>query len=351
MKVIIFVDRESLLFHNYGVRQTDILDVPARTEVLLAVLDNIKSHHGVTLIDSQSIATEDEIKLCLSKAYLAYLKEKNALCKGKEFIFLDKDETTILAKDSVFWAKRAAGCVTSAVKTCFLNRNYVVAIARPPGHHNSCCEHLETEWCQDIEGKETNYLYGCHGGCLLPNISIAISALRKCNKVEKVAVIDIDAHFGDGTALQFCNDENVLCISLHWDQYSTGKYFPFLEGRPDEKMEDGKQVLSTTNLPLKSGSSDAEALSALNSASKQVSDFQPELIIIACGFDGLKEDSSSELCYSPHGYSQLVQCVLEMSDCPCTLVLEGGYNPNLVAKSFEMVLQTLIEKGREGNDK
>jgi acetoin utilization deacetylase AcuC-like enzyme len=165
--------------------------------------------------------------------------------------------------------------------------------------------------------------------------------------------VDLDAHFGDGTALLFARDRDCLAVSLHWAQHAAEegdpRFFPFLQGAPDERMEDGTAPESTVSLPLPTGAGDADALAALAGAAERVRAFAPELVVVACGFDGLATDPTSGLALTPQGYGALVERVLEMcgADVPCVCVLEGGYDPRGVAESFEAVVRAL-DGGGEG---
>ena len=76
-------------------------------------------------------------------------------------------------------------------------------------------------------------------------------------QVPRVAIVDLDVHFGDGTALTFYDDASVLHVSLHLDQ-SDASMFPFLVGKPEERGL-GAGRGTTMNLPLNAGDGDKEA--------------------------------------------------------------------------------------------
>lgn len=178
-----------------------------------------------------------------------------------EWAYLDADDTTLVNATTEAAARSGVGATLDAVEAV-LDGTWAHAFVagRPPGHHNGCCELLE-------EIDPGGYTYACHGGCVLNETAIAIrhaqalvaaklhkqpqpqpakkkkagSKQKKKQPVAtepfgsgcKIAVVDIDVHFGDGTALNFYDDPSVLHVSVHLDQ-SDNKQFPFLVGKAQE---------------------------------------------------------------------------------------------------------------------
>ena len=278
-------------------------------------------------------------------------------------VFLDADETTIVC-EAPDVARRAAGCVAAAVR----------AVQDAPGAHPQRPQRaarvlpVSAAWPpQQLlgraggggaagRGQETNFLFGCHGGCLLPNIAMAVRSLWAAEDLERfskratarrrrrVAVVDLDAHFGDGTALLFARDRDCLAVSLHWAQHAAEegdpRFFPFLQGAPDERMEDGTAPESTVSLPLPTGASGADALAALAGAAERVRAFAPARrgrVRSTASRPTRRRASRSRPRATGRSWSVLEMCG---ADVPCVCVLEGGYDPRGVAESFEAVARS-----------
>jgi acetoin utilization deacetylase AcuC-like enzyme len=172
-------------------------DTAARTSILLERLGDLSERLPFVRVDeSKAEMPLDVLAQHLSPAYLDHLLTKASAFADADAgsadapaaVFLDADETTIVCEGSLTWARRAAGCVAAAVRRAVQDAPgartprpqraaRVFAVCRPPGHHNSCSAALEEEWSQQDPGRETNFLFGCHGGCLLPNIAMAVRSL------------------------------------------------------------------------------------------------------------------------------------------------------------------------------
>ena len=208
------------------------------------------------------------------------------------------------------------------------------------------------------EGTPGNFVWGCHGGCVYNNVAMAIRMLQHQDKSvakgdsghgapppplpRRFAVVDIDAHFGDGTALQFWYDKNVLTISIHWSQHDRGSMFPFLQGDPTERGGDGAEG-TNLNLPLPDGSGDAALSCAIDDAILSLRAFDPDGgIFVACGFDGLDDDASSKLCFTPAGYGRAIAAlVAAFPKMPVLASWEGGYTEQRQADALEAVVRAL----------
>ena len=342
---VLYVDAPALLGHNCIDRRQlpdAILDLPQRIEPLLCAVQALVESGAATRRDTGRAATMAEVARCVSPQYLAGLHRAVArsLETPLEWTYLDEDQTSIATPTSLEYALRSAGCVVEAALSALERKashgepGRVFALARPPGHHNSCTVELERDYPLE-DGTTANWVWGCHGGCLLPNIPIAVSAVRERWGADlRVAVVDIDAHFGDGTFAHFSGDASVFTVSLHEDQ-GPGMY-PFFQGGASENTP------TAINLALPPRSGDDAALRALRGALKEVAAFCPSLVLVACGFDALAADPSSTLVYSAAGYGALVGAIVDaLPDVPVVLALEGGYAPVEMALAFAAVVAAL----------
>lgn len=158
----------------------------------------------------------------------------------------------------------AAGTTLSAVKYILDGHGKLAyALVRPPGHHAQPCQ--------------------ADGYCFLNNAGLAVQ-LALDSGFRKVAVIDIDVHYGNGTAEGFYRSDNVLTISLHMNHGSWGPSHP-QSGSIDEVGE-GNGFGYNLNIPLPNGTGDegyAYAMKELAVPAVQV--FEPMLIVLVVGQD------------------------------------------------------------------
>lgn len=369
---------------------TGIWDLPFRGGVMLdraTVLggggcEGIQGNEKVAVAIARVVrirkcATSDDIARVTSAKYRQWLEGACATdtsCGGYKgddgTRFLDGDKTTLATQTTVDCARYGAGSVLAAASRVFArdeetsssSSSRAFVLTRPPGHHNSCIDLIEEQFDID-EDTPGNFVWGCHGGCVYNNVAMAIRMLQHhdtmvangggaCDSASprllprRFAVVDIDAHFGDGTALQFWYDKNVLTISIHWSQHEDGTMFPFLQGGPAERGGDGAEG-TNLNLPLPDGSGDAALSRAIGNAILKLHAFDPDGgIFVACGFDGLDDDPSSKLCFTPAGYGSAVAAlVAAFPKLPLLALWEGGYTEQRQADAFEAVVRALSSHG------
>ena len=190
------------------------------------------------------------------------------------------------------------------------------AIIRPPGHH------AEPDRAM--------------GFCIFNNLAIAArDALA--NGLERVAIIDYDAHHGNGTQAIFLNDERVAFLSAH--QYQPG-FYPgtgWIEDAPHAR----KRIV---NVPLPAGAGDqVYEQVAERIFSPFIEAFQPQTLFISVGFDAHWNDPITMLGLSTAGYMMLARKVMALAETYCegriVFVLEGGYDPTNVANGAEAVFR------------
>lgn len=201
------------------------------------------------------------------------------------------------------------------------------AIVRPPGHH------AEPERAM--------------GFCIFSNIAIAAQdALAR--GMERVMVIDYDAHHGNGTQAAFLNDERAGFISTHqWGIYpGTG----WIEDAPRAK----KRIV---NVPLLAHAGDATFLRIADAIFKPVMEaFRPEMLLVSAGFDSHWNDPITSLGLSTKGFfnisKKLVDIAKEYCNGKIVFVLEGGYDPQNVAHGVAAVFDALTSRplGDEADD-
>lgn len=200
----------------------------------------------------------------------------------------------------------AGGCLAAVDAVVAGEVDNAYALVRPPGHH--ALPELGM------------------GGCFLGNTALAAAHAQAAHRLERVAVVDWDAHHGNGTQHAFWDDPSVLTISLH-----QADCFPPASGAVDE-LGGGGAVGSNVNVPLPPGSGTGAYAAAFERVVLPVLDrFRPDLVLVASGYDSSAWDSHARLMLHSEAYRRLTRDLLEVADRHAAgrLVVchEGGYAP------------------------
>ena len=162
------------------------------------------------------------------------------------------------------------------------------------------------------------------GFCLLANIAIAIEAAKAKHKTGRVAVVDWDVHHGNGTQAVYYDRDDVLTVSIHME----GGFPPGLSGA--EMRGEGPGEGFNLNIPLLPGAGQEAYMSAFEKmVLPQLQSYQPDLIIVACGFDANGFDPLSRTLAHSGTFREMTRLIMEAADDLCegrlVLVHEGGY--------------------------
>jgi acetoin utilization deacetylase AcuC-like enzyme len=198
--------------------------------------------------------------------------------------------------DSICWS---AWTAAHAARQLLEGESAVYALCRPPGHHAG----------SDLAG----------GFCYFNNSAIAVEILRK--SFDRVAVVDIDLHHGNGTQSIFYRRADVMTFSIHADP---SRFYPFFWGYADERGEGDGQG-ANLNIPLPRGSGDEIFLDALDQGLARVRDFSPDAVVVALGLDGFEGDPFGGLAISTAGFRTIGHSIASKLKVPTVLVQEGGY--------------------------
>jgi acetoin utilization deacetylase AcuC-like enzyme len=199
------------------------------------------------------------------------------------------------ARGSVDAAVTAVDLVSSGL------HRMAYALCRPPGHH---------------AGRDS---FG--GSCYLNNAAVTAQALRAAGH-ERVAVVDVDAHHGNGTQALFYDRNDVFYGSLHVDPGAG--WFPHYVGFADETGADAGAG-ANLNQPLQPGTGDAVWLAAVDRIAAAVSAHAATALVVSLGVDAAAEDPESPLQVSLDGYHQ-AGLRLSALGLPTVAVQEGGYH-------------------------
>jgi acetoin utilization deacetylase AcuC-like enzyme len=194
--------------------------------------------------------------------------------------------------EAAYWS---AQCALSAADHLRATGETAYALCRPPGHHAAVD------------------LYG--GFCYLNNAAIAARYLG-----ERVAILDIDYHHGNGTQEIFYADPSVLFCSLHAHPDDD---YPYYWGGADERGEGAGEGYNH-NWPLPQGIDDADYVRVLGEALAIIRDFAPRHLVVSCGFDIALGDEVGGFNITGAGFREIGRRIAA-ARWPTLIVQEGGY--------------------------
>ena len=226
------------------------------------------------------------------------------------------DTMTLIGPGTWEAARAAIDTAVTAAALASRDGGLAYALTRPPGHH------------------ATRSAFG--GSCYLNNSAAAVARLRRDTDA-RVAVIDIDAHHGNGTQAIFWDDTEVLTGSVHVDPGAG--WFPHFLGFASETGRDG----SNRNLPLSPGTGDDAWLAAVSELTGWARGRGAGALVVALGVDAAAGDPESPLQVSANGYRAAGRALGELG-LPTVVVQEGGYDLETIGP---LVLESLtgIEEG------
>jgi acetoin utilization deacetylase AcuC-like enzyme len=200
----------------------------------------------------------------------------------------------------------------------------VFCSVRPPGHHAEASLAL--------------------GFCFLNNVAVAARYWQERYRRRRVAIIDFDAHHGNGIQAAFEEDPEVLYISIH--EHPT---FSFPGTGYAEETGTGMGLGATLNIPLLPGKGDAEVRAAFaNQIEPALAGFRPEALLVGAGFDGHRSDDMSGLTYSSELYGWLGERLAGLSRQHCggrlVSILEGGYCLEILGESVARYCAGLVAR-------
>ncbi len=184
----------------------------------------------------------------------------------------------------------SAGAATTAGR---LAEELSFSLMRPPGHHVSSNSKPR-------------------GFCYFNNMAIAVKRLLE--KYQKIAILDIDVHHGNGTQKIFSGDERVLFVSLHQS--------PLYPGTGIKNEE------NCLNFPLQPNTRKKQYLDKLEKALEAIKKFNPDILGISAGFDTYEKEKLSGLSLDVPDYFQVGYNISKLN-LPTFSVLEGGYTDSL----------------------
>ncbi|NML47306.1 histone deacetylase family protein [Ramlibacter sp. G-1-2-2] len=215
-------------------------------------------------------------------------------------------------------ARQGAACAAAGAAALLAGERSAFVLTRPPGHHAG----------PDFFG----------GYCFLNNAAIAAQVLRD-GGMERVAVLDVDYHHGNGTQAIFYEREDVFFASVHGDPHTE---YPYYLGYADERGE-GAGLGCNLNLPLPKGTDFARWRDALRVALQAIAAHGAQALVVSLGVDTFEADPISGFRLASDDYLR-VGADIAAAGLPTLFVLEGGYAVAEVGRNVVNVLAGFVQE-------
>jgi acetoin utilization deacetylase AcuC-like enzyme len=288
---------------------------PERPERLRAIEQALEHEKFTFLLREQCPRADLEIvALCHPWEYIERIRRA---VPQTGLVQLDGD--TVLSSGSFEASLRAAGGAILAVDEVMSGKakNAFVSI-RPAGHHAEATMAM--------------------GFCFINNAAIAVRHAQRRYGADRVAIVDFDAHHGNGTQQIFWSDRTVMYCSTH--------EMPLFPGT-GEWSECG-EYNNVVNVPLRAGDGGETFREAFDIAIlPRLQKFAPDLIVISAGFDAHRLDPLANLHLSEADFGWVTRKIMEIADLrsagKLVSVLEGGYALQSLAPSVATHVTALME--------
>jgi len=212
----------------------------------------------------------------------------------------------------------AGGCIAATEAVIAGELDSAICLVRPPGHHA-------------LPNKGMGF-------CFFNNVAVAVEAALRAN-LDRAAILDFDAHHGNGTQDIFYSRGEVLYFSIH-----QSPAFPGTGSVDEVGLDEGAG--RTINVPLPPGARDKHYLRAWREiAVPALNAFAPDIVFISAGHDAHWRDPLVNMQMTADGFYQLIQetraAAVDLCEGRLVVVLEGGYNLDALALSVENTVLAL----------
>jgi acetoin utilization deacetylase AcuC-like enzyme len=263
-------------------------------------------------------ATIEELARIHTKAHIERMQRAGE--RGPVLVLAD----TIANRGTYAAAVRAAGAVLGATESVLRSEfESAYCLVRPPGHHAIASAPM--------------------GFCFFNSVAIAARHAVIALGLERVAVVDIDLHHGNGTQDAFYEDASVLYVSTH--------QYPFYPGSGHWRESGAGAGLGTTlNLSLPGGCGDSEYARCVDEViAPKLEAYRPQLILVSAGYDAHHADpiDGALMRLSCGGYASLIAALRaaaqELCDGRLVVALEGGYDLTALSWSVRNSIEVILD--------
>lgn len=282
---------------------------PERVRVIREAL----SRHGLTKAILRLEPRKAEIQELELVHDRDYILEMEARCKQAP-AYLGED--VVANRGTWSAALLAAGSALAGAQAIVQGRvDRVFVNARPPGHHARRSEAM--------------------GFCIFNNVALAARWASTQGDVKRVAILDWDVHHGNGSQEIFWDDPKVFYASMQQHPHYPGSGF-------------SRRRSNSISVALEAGSGDERCLEVFErELMPALEAYEPELLLISCGFDALEADPLGGLSWSPGVYGELTRRCLNLGGGRILSLLEGGYAlPQIGLAAVQHVLALLESEAR-----
>jgi acetoin utilization deacetylase AcuC-like enzyme len=232
------------------------------------------------------------------------------------------EDDTVLSRRSFEVACHAAGAALAAVEAVLLGEaSRALCLIRPPGHHALSNAAM--------------------GFCLFNNVALAAAHAVKRLGLNRVLVVDIDVHHGNGTQDAFYQNGEIYFFSIH--------RAPFYPGAgAAHETGSGPGLGTKFNLPVRFGTPRRTYLDQFQTTLEQAAArARPELVLISAGFDAHRADPVGSLGLETEDFEPITRLLVQVADQYChgriVSLLEGGYNVHALAESVQCHMEGLAK--------
>ena len=298
-------------------------ECPERLQVMMRELrkSGLIDGGSCELIEPRE-ASMEELTMLHEARYIGWVR---AICERGGGL-LDLGDT-IASPSSYRAAVLAAGAAIQGTELVLSGRfDAAVALVRPPGHHAG-----------------SDY---ARGFCIFNNVALAAEKAVSTHGLERIAIVDIDAHHGNGTQEFFYETDKILYVSLHQDP----TWFPGTGFEDEVGSGDGRGF--TVNIPLPFLVGDDIYLRAMRElVGPIVRQYRPQLILVSLGLDVHYSDPVARLGLSMLGQAEAFANVVSWAREACggrmVIVLEGGYSLSHIGRMLAADVAILAEQEYE----
>lgn len=210
------------------------------------------------------------------------------------------DTATPIVAGTAAAARAAVDIALTAADRVLEGARLAYGLCRPPGHHAG----------RNLIG----------GYCFFNNAAIVAQSLVD-RGAQRVAILDVDFHHGNGTQQIFWERSDVLYVSLHGDP---GGAYPYYSGFATERGAEAGEG-TTLNLPLAPGTDGVAYLAALDDGLDAIRAFEPDApLVISLGFDTYHADPICNLALRTDDYARIGSAIAGLGISVIALQ-EGGY--------------------------